>query len=107
MNGVIIGHGVNDHTNGSAPLRSLPVIHFIAWYFRRTFPFVFSHLFLKHPFVQISALKQNGLLQSLAATGGEQTKLTEGTLTPLLSLYPSLSPSLLRIPIPQEPLIAS
>ncbi|XP_008334744.1 ELMO domain-containing protein 3 [Cynoglossus semilaevis] len=49
MNGVIIGHGVNDHTNGSAPLRSLP----------------------------ISALKQNGLLQSLAATGGEQTKLTE------------------------------
>ncbi|XP_008333393.2 ELMO domain-containing protein 3-like [Cynoglossus semilaevis] len=47
MNGVIIGHGVNDHTNGSATLRSLP----------------------------ISALKQNGLLQSLAATGGEQTKL--------------------------------
>uniref|UniRef100_A0A3P8SUX8 ELMO domain containing 3 n=1 Tax=Amphiprion percula TaxID=161767 RepID=A0A3P8SUX8_AMPPE len=48
MNGVIIGHNVKDHTNGSAPLRSLP----------------------------ISALKQNGLLQTLAA-GGEQSKPAE------------------------------
>lgn len=45
MNGLIIGHNNKDHTNGSAPLRSLP----------------------------ISALKQNGLLQTLAA-GGEQPK---------------------------------
>lgn len=45
MNGLIIGHSNKDHTNGSAPLRSLP----------------------------ISALKQNGLLQTLAA-GGEQPK---------------------------------
>lgn len=45
MNGLIIGHNNKDHINGSAPLRSLP----------------------------ISALKQNGLLQTLAA-GGEQPK---------------------------------
>lgn len=45
MNGLIFGHNNKDHTNGSAPLRSLP----------------------------ISALKQNGLLQTLAA-GGEQPK---------------------------------
>lgn len=44
MNGLVIGHNVKDHTNGSAPLRSLP----------------------------ISALKQNGLLQTLAA--GDQPK---------------------------------
>lgn len=45
MNGLIIGHNNKDHSNGSAPLRSLP----------------------------ISALKQNGLLQTLA-TGGDQPK---------------------------------
>lgn len=45
MNGLIIGHNNKDHINGSAPLRSLP----------------------------ISALKQNGLLQTLAA-GGDQPK---------------------------------
>ncbi|KAM3868190.1 ELMO domain-containing protein 3 [Diretmus argenteus] len=39
MNGLVSTHNVKDHTNGRAPLRSLP----------------------------ISALKQNGLLQSLAA----------------------------------------
>ncbi|XP_041855236.1 ELMO domain-containing protein 3 isoform X2 [Melanotaenia boesemani] len=39
MNGVVTSHNGKDHTNGSAPLRSLP----------------------------ISALKQNGLLQTLAA----------------------------------------
>lgn len=49
MNGVVIGHNVKDHTNGSAPLRSLP----------------------------ISALKQNGLLQTLAAE--DQTKPAEET----------------------------
>lgn len=48
INGLIIGHNVKDHTNGSAPLRSLP----------------------------ISALKQNGLLQTLAA-GGNQPKPAE------------------------------
>uniref|UniRef100_A0A3Q3WQR1 ELMO domain-containing protein n=1 Tax=Mola mola TaxID=94237 RepID=A0A3Q3WQR1_MOLML len=48
MNGLIISHNVNDHTNGSAPLRSLP----------------------------LSALKQNGLLQTLAA-GGDQPKPAE------------------------------
>ncbi|XP_026199444.1 ELMO domain-containing protein 3 isoform X2 [Anabas testudineus] len=48
MNGLIIGHDVKDHTNGSTPLRSLP----------------------------ISALKQNGLLQTLAA-GGDQPKAAE------------------------------
>lgn len=48
MNGLIISHNVKDHTNGSAPLRSLP----------------------------ISALKQNGLLQTLAA-GGNQPKPAE------------------------------
>lgn len=48
MNGLIISHNVKDHTNGSAPLRSLP----------------------------ISALKQNGLLQTLAA-GGDQPKPAE------------------------------
>ncbi|KAM4576748.1 ELMO domain-containing protein 3 isoform 1-T4 [Odontesthes bonariensis] len=48
MNGVVMGHNGRDHTNGTAPLRSLP----------------------------ISALKQNGLLQTLAA-GGEQPKLAE------------------------------
>ncbi|XP_020791036.2 ELMO domain-containing protein 3 [Boleophthalmus pectinirostris] len=45
MNGLIIGHNNKDHTNGSAPLRALP----------------------------ISALKQNGLLQTLSA-GGNQPK---------------------------------
>uniref|UniRef100_A0A3B4BG81 ELMO domain-containing protein n=1 Tax=Periophthalmus magnuspinnatus TaxID=409849 RepID=A0A3B4BG81_9GOBI len=45
MNGLIIGHNNKDHTNGSSPLTSLP----------------------------ISALKQNGLLQTLAA-GGNQPK---------------------------------
>lgn len=45
MNGLIIGHNNKDHTNGGAPLRSLP----------------------------ISALKQNGLLQKLAA-GGDDPK---------------------------------
>ncbi|XP_077378466.1 ELMO domain-containing protein 3 [Festucalex cinctus] len=45
MNGLIISHNVKDHTNGCTPLTSLP----------------------------ISALKQNGLLQTLAA-GGNQTK---------------------------------
>ncbi|XP_061842156.1 ELMO domain-containing protein 3 isoform X2 [Nerophis lumbriciformis] len=48
MNGLIISHNVKDHTNGNAPLTSLP----------------------------ISALKQNGLLQSLAA-GGDQLKPAE------------------------------
>lgn len=48
MNGLIISHNVKDHTNGSAPLRSLP----------------------------ISALKQNGLLQTLAS-GGEQPQPAE------------------------------
>ncbi|XP_075895049.1 ELMO domain-containing protein 3 isoform X1 [Nelusetta ayraudi] len=48
MNGLIISHNVKDHTNGNAPLRSLP----------------------------ISALKQNGLLQTLAA-GGDQHKPEE------------------------------
>ncbi|KAG7490807.1 ELMO domain-containing protein 3 [Solea senegalensis] len=48
MNGIIIGHNVKDHTNGSAPLTSLP----------------------------ISALKQNGLLQTLTA-GGDQPKPSE------------------------------
>ncbi|XP_067376296.1 ELMO domain-containing protein 3 isoform X1 [Channa argus] len=48
MNGLIISHNVKDHTNGSAPLRSLPIL----------------------------ALKQNGLLQSLAA-GGDQPNPTE------------------------------
>ncbi|XP_049619606.1 ELMO domain-containing protein 3 [Syngnathus scovelli] len=49
MNGLIISHSVRDHTNDCAPLTSLP----------------------------ISALKQNGLLQTLAA-GGDQTKPAEG-----------------------------
>ncbi|TKS79027.1 RNA-binding motif and ELMO domain-containing protein 1 [Collichthys lucidus] len=48
MNGLIISHNVKDHNNGSAPLRSLP----------------------------ISALKQNGLLQTLAA-GGDQPNPAE------------------------------
>nr|XP_046242820.1 ELMO domain-containing protein 3 [Scatophagus argus]XP_046242821.1 ELMO domain-containing protein 3 [Scatophagus argus] len=48
MNGLVVSHNVKDHTNGSAPLRSLP----------------------------ISALKQNGLLQTLAA-GGDQPKPAE------------------------------
>lgn len=48
MNGLIISHNVKDHTNGSAPLKSLP----------------------------ISALKQNGLLQTLAA-GGDEPKPAE------------------------------
>ncbi|KAI4820157.1 hypothetical protein KUCAC02_028143 [Chaenocephalus aceratus] len=48
MNGLIISHNVKEQTNGSAPLRSLP----------------------------ISALKQNGLLQTLAA-GGDQPQLAE------------------------------
>ncbi|KAM9393266.1 ELMO domain-containing protein 3 isoform 2-T4 [Pholidichthys leucotaenia] len=43
MNGLVIGHNVKDHTNGCAPLRSLP----------------------------ISALKQNGLLQTLSAGGNQ------------------------------------
>lgn len=45
MNGLIIGHNIKDHTNDSVPLRSLP----------------------------ISALKQNGLLQTLVA-GDDQPK---------------------------------
>ncbi|XP_015242888.1 PREDICTED: ELMO domain-containing protein 3 [Cyprinodon variegatus] len=48
INGVVIGHNGKDHTNGSASFRSLP----------------------------ISALKQNGLLQSLAA-GGNKASPTE------------------------------
>ncbi|KAK7933870.1 hypothetical protein WMY93_004766 [Mugilogobius chulae] len=48
MNGLIIGHNNSDHTNGSAPLRTLP----------------------------ISALKQNGLLQTLAAAS-DQPKPTD------------------------------
>ncbi|XP_061586811.1 ELMO domain-containing protein 3 [Cololabis saira] len=48
MNGVVIGQNGRDMTNGNAHLRSLP----------------------------ISALKQNGLLQTLA-TGGDQAKPTE------------------------------
>ncbi|KAM9810984.1 ELMO domain-containing protein 3 [Neosynchiropus ocellatus] len=48
MNGMIISHNAKDHNTGSAPLRSLP----------------------------ISALKENGVLQSLAA-GGEQTEVEE------------------------------
>ncbi|XP_056138720.1 ELMO domain-containing protein 3 [Lampris incognitus] len=51
MNGLIVGHNVKDHSNGSASLRSLP----------------------------ISALKQNGILQTLAA-GGEQPKAAEENL---------------------------
>ncbi|KAM8866209.1 ELMO domain-containing protein 3 [Synchiropus picturatus] len=48
MNGMIISHNAKDHSTGSAPLRSLP----------------------------ISALKENGVLQSLAA-GGEQAVVEE------------------------------
>ncbi|TNN86457.1 ELMO domain-containing protein 3 [Liparis tanakae] len=48
MNGQVISHSVKDQTNGNAPLRSLP----------------------------ISALKQNGLLQSLTA-GAEQPQPEE------------------------------
>ncbi|XP_013862674.1 ELMO domain-containing protein 3 [Austrofundulus limnaeus] len=48
MNGVVIGHNGTDHTNGSAPLRSLP----------------------------ISALKQNGLLQTLSS-GGDKLQPAE------------------------------
>lgn len=31
MNGVIIGHNGKDYTNGSAPLRSLPVTSSYLW----------------------------------------------------------------------------
>ncbi|MED6238350.1 hypothetical protein ATANTOWER_018029, partial [Ataeniobius toweri] len=48
INGVAIGHNGKDYTNGSAPFGSLP----------------------------ISALKQNGLLQTLAA-GGDEPNSTE------------------------------
>ncbi|KAF3851074.1 hypothetical protein F7725_012846 [Dissostichus mawsoni] len=65
MNGLIISHNVKEQTNGSAPLRSLP----------------------------ISALKQNGLLQTLAA-GGDQPQpaaLTEDSNpTPIISFNEAL-----------------
>ncbi|XP_051924080.1 ELMO domain-containing protein 3 [Hippocampus zosterae] len=51
MNGLIISQNVKDHTNGCAPLTSLP----------------------------ISALKQNGLLQTLAA-GGDRTQPPEASV---------------------------
>lgn len=74
MNGLIISHNVKDHTNGSAPLRSLPVITFNSLYLTSTRMALLECKVIHYLIiVQISALKQNGLLQTLAA-GGDQPK---------------------------------
>lgn len=74
MNGLIISHNVKDHTNGSAPLRSLPVNTFNSLYLTSTRMALLECKVIHYLIiVQISALKQNGLLQTLAA-GGDQPK---------------------------------
>lgn len=74
MNGLIVSHNVKDHTNGDAPLRSLPVIiAFFCSLTSTTVPILCKVNFCFFHIAQISALKQNGLLQTLAA-GGNQHK---------------------------------
>lgn len=78
---MIISHNVTDQTNGNAPLRSLPVVkchsqHLTAINLVLLECKVIHYLLI----VQISALKQNGLLQTLAA-GGEQDKPAGNTHT--------------------------
>lgn len=83
MNGLIISH--KDHTNGSAPLRSLPVItsNCFASHFNQTVHMAVLECTVTHELmlVKISALKQNGLLQTLAA-GGDQAKPAGDSLIP-------------------------